>query len=134
MVTVVAESLAVWLFGLKTSHIPQVSQTVNIDAWHSVLGKIVFFFFFLSLFEQNRELQIMRRLEHQNIVKLKYFFYSSGEKVRLLLALSVSIFLHRFKFRSHLIIVTLTKSSFFNDIKMIIIDKENAKDDYNWQK
>lgn len=30
---------------------------------------------------QNRELQIMRRLEHCNIVKLKYFFYSSGEKV-----------------------------------------------------
>jgi len=29
---------------------------------------------------KNRELQIMRRLEHQNIVKLKYFFYSSGEK------------------------------------------------------
>lgn len=31
---------------------------------------------------QNRELQIMRRLEHCNIVKLKYFFYSSGDKVR----------------------------------------------------
>lgn len=30
---------------------------------------------------QNRELQIMRRLEHCNIVKLLYFFYSSGEKV-----------------------------------------------------
>ena len=24
----------------------------------------------------------MRKLEHQNIVKLKFFFYSSGEKVR----------------------------------------------------
>ena len=35
---------------------------------------------FLCMF-QNRELQIMRKLEHQNIVKLKYFFYSSGEKV-----------------------------------------------------
>ncbi|KPI92535.1 Protein kinase shaggy [Papilio xuthus] len=31
---------------------------------------------------KNRELQIMRRLEHCNIVKLKYFFYSSGEKYR----------------------------------------------------
>lgn len=31
---------------------------------------------------QNRELQIMRKLEHCNIVKLLYFFYSSGEKVR----------------------------------------------------
>lgn len=31
---------------------------------------------------QNRELQIMRKLEHVNIVKLKYFFYSAGEKVR----------------------------------------------------
>ncbi|XP_023218325.1 glycogen synthase kinase-3 beta-like [Centruroides sculpturatus] len=30
---------------------------------------------------KNRELQIMRRLDHCNIVKLKYFFYSSGEKV-----------------------------------------------------
>ncbi|XP_070202653.1 glycogen synthase kinase-3 beta-like isoform X3 [Littorina saxatilis] len=29
---------------------------------------------------KNRELQIMRKLEHQNIVKLKFFFYSSGEK------------------------------------------------------
>ncbi|KRF82351.1 uncharacterized protein Dvir_GJ18748, isoform D [Drosophila virilis] len=29
---------------------------------------------------KNRELQIMRRLEHCNIVKLLYFFYSSGEK------------------------------------------------------
>lgn len=27
---------------------------------------------------KNRELQIMRRLEHCNIVKLKYYFYSSG--------------------------------------------------------
>ena len=34
------------------------------------------------LFLQNRELQIMRKLEHVNIVKLKYFFYSSGDKVR----------------------------------------------------
>ncbi|XP_072049850.1 glycogen synthase kinase-3 beta-like isoform X2 [Amphiura filiformis] len=29
---------------------------------------------------KNRELQIMRKLEHSNIVKLKYFFYSSGDK------------------------------------------------------
>ncbi|GIY54635.1 glycogen synthase kinase-3 beta [Caerostris extrusa] len=29
---------------------------------------------------KNRELQIMRRLDHCNIVKLKYFFYSSGDK------------------------------------------------------
>ncbi|KAF6023510.1 sgg [Bugula neritina] len=29
---------------------------------------------------KNRELQIMRKLEHINIVKLRYFFYSSGEK------------------------------------------------------
>uniref|UniRef100_A0A1I8GU98 Protein kinase domain-containing protein n=1 Tax=Macrostomum lignano TaxID=282301 RepID=A0A1I8GU98_9PLAT len=29
---------------------------------------------------KNRELQIMRSIEHQNIVSLKYFFYSSGEK------------------------------------------------------
>ncbi|XP_071842632.1 glycogen synthase kinase-3 beta-like isoform X2 [Apostichopus japonicus] len=29
---------------------------------------------------KNRELQIMRRLDHSNIVQLKYFFYSSGDK------------------------------------------------------
>ncbi|RWS07773.1 hypothetical protein B4U79_15346, partial [Dinothrombium tinctorium] len=29
---------------------------------------------------KNRELQIMRQLDHCNIVKLKYFFYTSGEK------------------------------------------------------
>ncbi|CAJ0964646.1 unnamed protein product [Ranitomeya imitator] len=30
--------------------------------------------------EENRELQIMRKLDHCNIVRLRYFFYSSGEK------------------------------------------------------
>uniref|UniRef100_A0A8C6XAN6 Glycogen synthase kinase-3 beta n=1 Tax=Naja naja TaxID=35670 RepID=A0A8C6XAN6_NAJNA len=29
---------------------------------------------------KNRELQIMRKLDHCNIVRLRYFFYSSGEK------------------------------------------------------
>ncbi|XP_070549451.1 glycogen synthase kinase-3 beta-like [Ptychodera flava] len=29
---------------------------------------------------KNRELQIMRRLDHCNIVRLRFFFYSSGEK------------------------------------------------------
>ncbi|KAH8294961.1 hypothetical protein KR018_004735 [Drosophila ironensis] len=29
---------------------------------------------------KNRELQIMRKLRHENIVTLKFFFYSSGEK------------------------------------------------------
>lgn len=29
---------------------------------------------------KNRELQIMRKLEHLNIVKLRFFFYSSGDK------------------------------------------------------
>ncbi|TKR94718.1 hypothetical protein L596_008973 [Steinernema carpocapsae] len=28
---------------------------------------------------KNRELQIMRKLEHQNVVKLKYYFFSQGE-------------------------------------------------------
>jgi len=32
---------------------------------------------------QNRELQIMRKLDHINIVMLRYFFYSSGDKVTL---------------------------------------------------
>ena len=30
---------------------------------------------------QNRELQIMKKLDHCNIVRLRYFFYSSGDKV-----------------------------------------------------
>uniref|UniRef100_A0A3Q3M5L5 Protein kinase domain-containing protein n=1 Tax=Labrus bergylta TaxID=56723 RepID=A0A3Q3M5L5_9LABR len=30
---------------------------------------------------KNRELQIMRKLDHCNIVRLRYFFYSSGDKV-----------------------------------------------------
>ena len=29
---------------------------------------------------KNRELQIMRRLDHCNILSLLYFFYTSGEK------------------------------------------------------
>uniref|UniRef100_A0A8C4QUY3 [tau protein] kinase n=1 Tax=Eptatretus burgeri TaxID=7764 RepID=A0A8C4QUY3_EPTBU len=29
---------------------------------------------------KNRELQIMRKLEHCNVVRLRYFYYSSGEK------------------------------------------------------
>lgn len=45
------------------------------------LNELIVVFLLLSF--QNRELQIMRRLEHCNIVKLKYFFYSSGEKVSL---------------------------------------------------
>ena len=30
---------------------------------------------------KNRELQIMRRLDHCNIIRLQFFFYSSGDKV-----------------------------------------------------
>lgn len=33
---------------------------------------------------QNRELQIMRRLDHCNIIRLQYYFYSAGDKVQLL--------------------------------------------------
>lgn len=35
----------------------------------------------LYLFLQNRELQIMRLVSHPNVVDLKAFFYSNGEKV-----------------------------------------------------
>lgn len=50
---------------------------------HRMRKKIMYFKMIIyDVFHfQNRELQIMRKLEHQNIVKLKYFFYSSGEKV-----------------------------------------------------
>ena len=33
-------------------------------------------------FGQNRELQIMRIVRHPNIVELKAFYYSNGERVR----------------------------------------------------
>lgn len=36
-----------------------------------------------ALNAQNRELQIMRLVSHPNVVELKAFFYSNGEKVRL---------------------------------------------------
>ncbi|XP_045479024.1 glycogen synthase kinase-3 beta-like isoform X4 [Harmonia axyridis] len=45
---------------------------------------------------KNRELQIMRKLEHCNIVKLKYFFYSSGDKraeIPIPFDMSMSIFM-----------------------------------------
>lgn len=45
----------------------------DIFYWHCVNAGAV----------QNRELQIMRKLDHDNIVRLRYFFYSSGEKVTL---------------------------------------------------
>jgi glycogen synthase kinase 3 beta len=34
-------------------------------------------------FQQNRELQIMRIVRHPNIVQLKAFYYSNGERVRM---------------------------------------------------
>lgn len=37
---------------------------------------------FSSVLIKNRELQIMRKLDHCNIVRLRYFFYCSGEKVK----------------------------------------------------
>ncbi|MCJ8732833.1 hypothetical protein PDJAM_G00215850 [Pangasius djambal] len=37
-------------------------------------------YFFYSSGDKNRELQIMRKLDHCNIVRLRYFFYSSGDK------------------------------------------------------
>lgn len=36
---------------------------------------------FLMLMGQNRELQIMRLVAHPNVVDLKAFFYSNGDKV-----------------------------------------------------
>ena len=36
----------------------------------------------LTLTSQNRELQIMRIVRHPNIVELKAFYYSNGERVR----------------------------------------------------
>ena len=49
-------------------------MTFYIDIFH-VLSFLIKLFRF-----KNRELQIMRRLDHCNIVSLLYFFYTSGEK------------------------------------------------------
>ena len=41
---------------------------------------------------KNRELSIMRRIEHTNIVALKYFFYSGGERKVKKLILRLALF------------------------------------------
>lgn len=46
-----------------------------------IIGQKKYIILIFEFLFQNRELQIMRKLEHCNIVKLKYFFYSSGDKV-----------------------------------------------------
>ena len=38
----------------------------------------------LCRYAQNRELQIMRLVSHPNVVDLKAFFYSNGDKVSFL--------------------------------------------------
>ena len=43
----------------------------------------------MFVYQQNRELQIMRRLDHINIIQLKYFFFSSEEKVSDLMSMFV---------------------------------------------
>lgn len=48
-----------------------------IFAVHSFIALVLMFLIFRF---KNRELQIMRRLDHCNIVSLLYFFYTSGEK------------------------------------------------------
>ena len=44
------------------------------------LNSVLKYFMFHTFRFKNRELQIMRRLDHCNIVSLLYFFYTSGEK------------------------------------------------------
>ena len=48
---------------------------------------------------KNRELQIMRKLDHCNIVKLLYYFYNSGEKVSFRLWLPNSYYVDHFLIR-----------------------------------
>lgn len=43
---------------------------------------------------QNRELQIMRIVRHPNIVELKAFYYSNGERVCCLLVVFVEALLN----------------------------------------
>lgn len=120
-----------WLFGKKKSGMWCVmlstsSQTetvghlkVHIPTNALCYYSVVFFvklkmFFMFFCFIQNRELQIMRKLDHCNIVRLRYFFYSSGDKVSGLngLLLNHHLYLYVgcrgtvlpcFKFRGHLV-------------------------------
>uniref|UniRef100_A0A2K6G9D9 Glycogen synthase kinase-3 beta n=1 Tax=Propithecus coquereli TaxID=379532 RepID=A0A2K6G9D9_PROCO len=45
---------------------------------------------------KNRELQIMRKLDHCNIVRLRYFFYSSGEKLYMYQLFRSLAYIHSF--------------------------------------
>ena len=62
---------------------------------------------------QNRELQIMRIVRHPNIVQLKAFYYSNGERVSVLTPLSDASLLSLMKFcRRMKCTSTWSKSSF----------------------
>uniref|UniRef100_A0A3Q2XHI5 Glycogen synthase kinase-3 beta n=1 Tax=Hippocampus comes TaxID=109280 RepID=A0A3Q2XHI5_HIPCM len=45
---------------------------------------------------KNRELQIMRKLDHCNIVRLRYFFYSSGDKLYMYQLFRSLAYIHSF--------------------------------------
>ena len=61
---------------------PVAIKKVLQDKRFKVSGSIMMLYFStLSLLQKNRELQIMRRLDHCNILRLQYFFYSAGDKV-----------------------------------------------------
>ena len=63
---------------------PVAIKKVLQDKRFKVSGSILTLYFSslsLSLLPKNRELQIMRRLDHCNILRLQYFFYSAGDKV-----------------------------------------------------
>ncbi|GAB1300266.1 Glycogen synthase kinase-3 beta [Apodemus speciosus] len=61
----------------KNSGLKRFTSLDNINFLRKLyLGKVVF----ETKSLRNRELQIMRKLDHCNIVRLRYFFYSSGEK------------------------------------------------------
>ena len=60
------------------------SEMIAIKKVHVLIVDPITFLFMQVMQDKrfkNRELQIMRKLEHQNVVKLKYFFYSGGDKV-----------------------------------------------------
>lgn len=80
--------LTEWLFLISTEwNCMSKSQRREFENLWNFYIKIDFKNYFSEFYNnfflcpQNRELQIMRKLEHCNIVKLKYFFYSSGDKV-----------------------------------------------------
>lgn len=68
-------------FKVRLDRLTRTDNYSEVNAGFSPCAVHSLFLHVSLLLLQNRELQIMRKLDHCNIVRLRYFFYSSGEKV-----------------------------------------------------